>query len=297
MCETPKNPVNAPTRGADRTTLVIARPKPNKFGAPAPRRPASCPPYNPGLQQLVDGKQAWAEPLDHAAKTRGFLGWHQRGYLPHRDAPGLTQFVTCRLHDSFPLSRRAEWEALLRIEDNRQRRIQLEDYLDRGHGACWLRRPEMAALAEGALRESDGQDYDLLAWAIMPNHVHVLVRIRDTPMAVLIKNWKGRIAREANKLLRRPGPFWEREYWDTYMRAEEQLVRARRYIEQNPVKARLVCQAKDWPWSSARLRDAYGKLPLSPGPVSRLQVGAPPRYREVNSLAAGNTCGRSWPGR
>jgi hypothetical protein len=104
-----------------------AHPKPNKFGAPARRGSASCPPYNPGLQQLVGGKQAWAEPLDEHAKAQGFLGWHQRGYLPHRDAPGLTQFVTCRLHDSFPASRRAEWEALLRIEDNRQRRIKLEN--------------------------------------------------------------------------------------------------------------------------------------------------------------------------
>ena len=66
----------------------------------------SCPPYKPGLQQLVEGKQAWADPLGEEAQARGFLGWHQRGYLPHRDAPGLRQFVTFRLHDSFPASRR-----------------------------------------------------------------------------------------------------------------------------------------------------------------------------------------------
>ncbi len=219
------------------------------------RRSASRPPYKPGLEELVAGKQTWAQPLDDEAKAQDFIGWHQRGYLPHRDAPGLTQFITFRLHDSLPLSRRGEWEALLRIEDNRQRQIRLEDYLDRGHGACWLHRPELAGLAEDVLRESDRQVCELLAWAIMPNHVHVLVRIRDTPMAVLIKGWKGRIAREANKLLRRQGPFWEREYWDTYMRDAEQLARARRYIEQNPVKAGLVREPKDWPWSSARFRD------------------------------------------
>ena len=42
----------------------------------------------------------------------------------------------------------------------------------------------------------------------MPNHVHVLVQIRETPLALLIKGWKGRIAREANKLLGRQGAFW-----------------------------------------------------------------------------------------
>ena len=234
------------------------------------RRSLSSPPYNPGLQKLVDGKQAWADPLAEEAKAQGFLGWHQRGYLPHRDAPGLTQFVTCRLHDSFPASCRAEWEALLSIENDRQRRIKLEEYLDLGHGACWLGRPEMAVLAESVLRQFDGQHYDLLVWVVMPNHIHVLAQIRQIPLAGLIKTWKGRIAREANKLLRREGAFWEREYWDTYMRDEAHTARARRYTERNPLKARLVCQAKEWPWSSARFRDHDGRLVL-PVPERRFQ--------------------------
>ncbi len=234
--------------------------KPDKSGAPAARRSASRPPFNPGLQQLVEGKEAWAHSLEARARNRGFLGWHQRGYLPHRDAPGLTQFVTFRLHDSFPASRRSEWEALLRIEDNRQRRVKLEEYLDRSHGVCWLSRPEIAALAENALRHFDSQRCELLAWVVMPNHVHVLVRVGDAPLAALLKGWKGRIAREANLLLGRQGTFWEREYWDTYMRDREQEVRARRYIQQNPVKAKLTREAKLWPWSSARLPDEYARL-------------------------------------
>lgn len=60
---------------------------------------------------------------------RGFRGWHERGYLPHRDEPGLTQFVTLHLADSFPATLRAEWEALLEVEDDRERRLQLEAYL------------------------------------------------------------------------------------------------------------------------------------------------------------------------
>src|ERR1017187_1277970 len=70
----------------------------------------SCPPYNPGLHKLVEGKQAWAEPLAGGAKAKGFLGWHQRGYVPHHDVPGVTQLVTFRLHDAMPASRRSEWE-------------------------------------------------------------------------------------------------------------------------------------------------------------------------------------------
>ena len=111
---------------------VAGRPKPT-----ASRRSGcgSRTPYNPGLYRLVHGKQIWAAPPAEQAKAQGFLGWHQREYLPHRDTPGLTQFVTFRLHESFPSTRRAEWQALLRIEDNRRRRTRLEEYLDKGHGA------------------------------------------------------------------------------------------------------------------------------------------------------------------
>ena len=238
----------------------------------ARRRSRSCLPYNPGLQQLVDGKQAWANPLDEPTRAQGFLGWHQRGYRPHRDAPGLTQFVTCRLHDSFPASRQAEWAALLQIEDNRRRRTKLEEYLDLGHGACWLRRPEIATLAESAVRHFHGQRYQLLAWVVMPNHIHAAVRTQEVPLAQVLQSWKRFIGREANKLLRRDGSFWEREYWDTYMRDEEQLGRAVRYIEQNPVKAGLVKQARNWPWSSACFRDEHGRLVL-PAPERRVALG------------------------
>jgi len=232
--------------------MTNLRPKPAKS-----RR--SRPPYNPGLPKLVIAKQSGSEPLEENANAQGFLGWHQRGYLPHYDAPGVTQFVTFRLHDAVPASRRSEWKALLQIEEDRERR-RLEVWLDRGYGECWLRQSRIAKLAEDALRFFDGQRYRLHAWMIMPNHIHVLVEVGQTPLAEMLATWKRFISREANKLPGRAGPFWEREYWDTWMRDGEQSGKAVRYIEANPVKAGLVRQAGDWQWSSARFRDAYGRL-------------------------------------
>jgi hypothetical protein len=60
------------------------------------------------LRQLVEGKNHWSRPLTDAEKALGFLGWHERGYLPHFDFPDLVQFVTFRLEDSMPASRRGE---------------------------------------------------------------------------------------------------------------------------------------------------------------------------------------------
>ena len=226
--------------------------------APAQR---STPPYNPGLQKLVEGKQAWAFPLDDDAKGKGFRGWHQRGYLPHYDAPDITQFVTIRLQDSLPASRRGEWEHLLKIEDDRQRRRRLEEYLDRSLGECWLGQEEIATIAESALRHFDGERYGLAAWVVMPNHLHLLVNVWDVPVAMLIRDWKSFIAHEGNRVLERSGEFWEREYLDTVVKDDAHRQRAVKYIESNPVKAGLARDANEWPWSSARYRDEYGRLP------------------------------------
>jgi REP element-mobilizing transposase RayT len=193
---------------------------------------------------------------------RGFRGWHERGYLPHRDEPGLTQFVTFRLTDSFPDALRSEWEHLLEIEDDCERHNQLEAYLDKGRGECHLRDPQIARLVESALRFFHGQRYELRAWTIMPNHVHVLFKVEAIPMSEIMKSWKGFSGTEANKLLGRRGDFWQEDYWDTFMRDSEHELKTRRYIENNPVKAGLVLDLRDWQWSSARLRDQYGVLRL-----------------------------------
>ena len=220
------------------------------------------PPYNPALRDLVEAKRSWSPPLSKDDIERGFLGWHENGYLPHRDEPGLVQFVTFRLADAFPVELRSEWEGLLKIEDDRKRRIELETYLDQSRGECHLRRAEVAAAIEGSLLFRHELKYELRAWVIMPNHVHLLFLVRDVPMWRLLEAWKGFTAKAANRILRRKGRFWQEDYWDTYMRDAEHESRTRRYIENNPTKAGLVALAKEWSWSSARFRDAYDRLCL-----------------------------------
>lgn len=249
------------------------------------------------LRRLVAGKQSWSEPLSAEEKAQGFLGWHERGYLPHCDRPGLTQFVTFRLADAMPASRRDEWQHLLKLAEFarsdaprsgavpqmtavnappsgaqsialpdralREQRVKLEEYLDRGLGACHLRDPRIASWVEKALLHHHHVRFSILAWVVMPNHVHVLVEIWQTPLSKVLQNWKSIIAVEANRLLSRAGSFWQPEYWDHFMRNEEQLRKAVRYIENNPVKARLCESPADWLFSSGRFRDeTTGELNL-----------------------------------
>ncbi len=190
----------------------------------------------------------------------GFRGWHERGYLSHRDEPGLIQFVTFHLADSFPATLGAQWAALLEIEDNRERRKQLETYLDKSKGVCYLRRRDIASLVEHSLRLFHGKRYDLRAWVVMPNHVHALFKVDTTPMSEIVEGWKSCSSREANMVLSRRGQFWADDYWDTFMRDAEHELKTRRYVENNPVKARLAREPRGWLWSSARHRDNHGLL-------------------------------------
>jgi len=198
---------------------------------------------------------------------QGFHGWHERGYVPHYDVPNVTQFVTFRLADSLPREVQARIEA---ISDDRERRKAFEAELDRSHGTCFLRQQEIAELVESALQFFHGQRYELRAWCVMPNHIHVMFCVAEVSMSEIVDSWKSYTAREANRLLDRVGkPFWRPGYFDTYMRGGDQETRTVRYIEQNPSKAKLILDPREWRWSSARLRDEHGRLSLPPG------VGSP----------------------
>jgi len=90
--------------------------------ADLPKPPRPGPPHNPGVRDLVAGKRQWSARPKRDDARQGFQGWHERGYLPHRDEPGLTQFVTFHLADSFPASLRSEWAGMLQVEDDCERR-------------------------------------------------------------------------------------------------------------------------------------------------------------------------------
>lgn len=184
-------------------------------------------------------------------------GWTDRGYLPHYDKPGLVQAVTFRLADSLPKEKRSEWEHLLHVTDDAERIRQIEDYLDRGAGSCVLRQPACAEIVQNALRHFDGERYQLIAWCVMPNHVHVLFEtFEGHPIGRVVHSWKTFTAREINKLRGQSGQVWQDDFFDTFMREDEHQAAVALYIERNPVSAGLVPKATDWSWSSSRGRNA-----------------------------------------
>jgi putative DNA methylase len=194
-------------------------------------------------------------------------GWYSRGYLPHFDQPGLLQSVTFRLADSLQAEILEGWRGEIAALADRERARELyrrvEHWLDAGHGQCWLRDPRIATLVEEALLHFDGQRYRMLAWVVMPNHIHVPLETMDGwPLGDVVYSWKSWTAKEANKVLQRSGQMWARECFDRYIRDGDHYADVLRYIEENPVKAGLCARAEDWRWSSARCRR---ELPRSAG--------------------------------
>jgi REP element-mobilizing transposase RayT len=178
-------------------------------------------------------------------------GWHSRGYLPHLDAPNLVQHVVFRLADSLPAHLRNEIAKT--PPEERVRRVDIA--LDQGHGRRDLTLPGIPELIERALLRFDGERYSLLAWCIMPNHVHVMIETRPGHrLDRIVHSWKSFTAHTANQLLGRAGSFWAPEYFDRYMRDDAHLAATLAYIENNPVKAGLCREPREWEFSSAARR-------------------------------------------
>jgi len=183
-------------------------------------------------------------------------GWSYSRSLPHYDT-AAPQFITFRLYGSLPEAARRtiEEQSLDKPFSKRDavRRKLLQEYLDRGLGQeVWLRNPDVATAVQNALLFFDGSRYELHAWVIMPNHVHVLITPGDN-LDAIVGSWKAYTAVRANRILKREGRFWQKECFDRFIRNERQFINTINYIHLNPVTAGLCDDPEDWRFSSASL--------------------------------------------
>jgi hypothetical protein len=127
---------------------------------------------HPGNANLLIGA------LKPANQEIGVPGWHSRGYLPHFEIAELIQHVTFHLADSMAKEAVERMDGEIRClppeKRDTERRKRIEAWMDAGHGSCILRESAVAGMVQNSLLFFDGQRYRLLAWVVMPNHVHVL---------------------------------------------------------------------------------------------------------------------------
>ncbi|MGA2598278.1 MAG: transposase [Bryobacteraceae bacterium] len=176
---------------------------------------------------------------------------YYRRHLPHWIPDSAIFFVTWRLAGS---AAPCEPEILTAENTGRLGFLAKDERLD-GCGPFWLGDSRIAEMVESALRYGAATrgSYQLHAWVIMPNHVHVVLEPK-IPLATIMRWLKGRTARMANQILGRTGlPFWQDESFDHWVRNADELAAIISYVEENPVKAGFVLSNELWRWSSARL--------------------------------------------
>jgi REP element-mobilizing transposase RayT len=231
-----------------------------------------------------------------------FTDTFYRRQLPHWQPAGATIFLTWRLYGSLPKvalywlkeeRHRLEKQPVRPDETPRDRALRhskslfaladkmLAENMANPH---WLKEEQIAQLVVDALFYHEGKLYTLLAFVVMPNHVHVLLQPLEekregqieqsgqatksnsdgdtpgyVPLRRITQSPKGYTAREANRLLGRTGQaFWQDESYDHWVRDEGELERIVTYIEWDPVKSGLVTKPDEWHWSSAWERE-YGR--------------------------------------
>lgn len=186
-------------------------------------------------------------------------GWHSRGYLPHFNGGEKLQFITLHLGDALPLAVVQRWKIELAREKDEDAKKALfwrvEKYVDQNFGACFLRQNAVAAQAQESLLRHHLKRYKLIAWVIMPNHTHFLIKpLSGHSLSEIMKKYKSFTAHECNRLLDRTGRFWQEDYFDRYIRNRNHFENAINYIEMNPVKAGLCVKPGDWEFSSAHCK-------------------------------------------
>lgn len=189
---------------------------------------------------------------DHSPRGR-----YTRGYLPHYDTDERPQMSTYRLADALP--RDVALELVERHRDDDERRAKFEELLDRGYGSCVLREPRFAEIVIENWKHHDGVKYRLLDWVVMPNHAHVTYDRPVVSMEEIVHSWKSYTSNRIKGLLGTLGdgePLWLVEYFDRFSRDRFHWFNMVNYIWLNPVKAGLVDDPFDWPWSSIHEHEA-----------------------------------------
>ncbi len=169
--------------------------------------------------------------------------------LPHRYPEDKWLFLTWTLKgsvlpDLYPSARRFSCGGAF---------AWLDRHLDTTRtGPMLLRQPRVARIVLDSLRRGvELGHYELRAYAIMANRVHVLL-LPKVPPSRLLNSLKGATARNANRVLGRAGSdFWQAESYDHWVRDDAEFNRIVAYIENNPVRAGFVTRAGQYPWSSA----------------------------------------------
>ncbi|MDE5687827.1 MAG: transposase [Paramuribaculum sp.] len=172
------------------------------------------------------------------------------GNLPHWHQNGKIQYVTFRLADSLPQTKIRElneltsnfehchpkpWDEATKLEYSKLLGPVEERLLHNGYGRCVLRNECCRKILSEAIKKCDRINYRVIAYVIMPNHVHLLIQLYgDNKLEKIMHSIKRHSARKINELLGFSGTLWLKESFDRLGRSDDHLKHCISYIKSNP---------------------------------------------------------------
>ena len=152
-------------------------------------------------------------------------------HLPHIDLKGYYQFVTFRTFESVD-----DFVKKLGLSDknNKEKQQKIDEYLDISIKGAYFKDDILKYLFE-FLITNDKKLYELVAFCIMNNHVHILFKPLES-LSKVMQMIKGASAKKINELLGKNGKFWADDYYDKAIRDENHFSVVYEYIKNNPQK-------------------------------------------------------------
>ena len=125
--------------------------------------------------------------------------------------------------------------------------------------ACFYADEDYQFYLQHLKEQSEKHSCKIHAYVLMTNHVHLLLTPeKEGSASQLMKNLGQRYVQYINRTYRRSGTLWEGRFRSCLTQTEDYVLACYRYIELNPVRADMVNQPRDYPWSSYRY-NAEGK--------------------------------------
>ncbi len=146
---------------------------------------------------------------------------------------------------------------------------------------CFASDADLKAYASWLHQAANEYSIDIHAWVFMTNHVHLLVTPHSPDSISRCMQYVGRYyVRFFNHRYRRTGTLFEGRFRSSIVQNQRYLLACQRYIELNPVRARMVEDPADYAWSSYRAH-AFGMQPTMWQPHDEyLALGADPPARQ-----------------
>ena len=166
-----------------------------------------------------------------------------RGALPHYLPNDRPYFLTFRLAGPTPTEEHQLGLLLLKRQF-----VEYDRVLDTmKSGPHWLADDRIATIVKEAIHHRDGKQYELHAYTIMSNHVHMVITLAGVlPLDRVLQQMKSFTAVACNKVLGRHGDFWLHEGYDHVIR-KGRFGYVIYYVLNNPVKAGLCKHWKEHP--------------------------------------------------